>query len=106
MFGWLARKTQQFFGAPRSGMWPRVRREHLLREPICQACGTDQMLEVHHIKPLAAGGSELDPENLITLCGGTRNCHWSIGHAFNWRSYRPDVRHVCRVVRESMVCRS
>lgn len=106
MFRWLARRAEQLFGAGRAGAWPRVRREHLVREPVCQACGTDKDLEVHHIRPLAAGGSELDDQNLITLCGGERNCHWSIGHAYNWHCYRPDVRAVCKKIRDSEVRRS
>lgn len=38
---------------------------------VCQKCGKDSSLEVHHIKPLFCGGDN-SMENLITLCHG---CH-------------------------------
>lgn len=101
MFRWLRRQAEQLFD--RAGAWPRVRREHLQREPVCQACGSDSELEVHHITPLAAGGEELSPQNLITLCGGARNCHLMVGHAGSWRKYRPDVRGICQTIQSAEV---
>lgn len=40
---------------------------HLEENPICEKCGTDKNLEVHHIKPLKYGG-EHKSNNLMTLC--------------------------------------
>ena len=37
----------------------------------CQGCGTNAQVAVHHIVPVASGGSD-DPQNLITLC---KTCH-------------------------------
>lgn len=96
MFSWAA----SLFGAGRSGRWRSVREAHLRREPFCQACGRARDLEVHHITPVHAGGAELEPENLISLC---RDCHLSIGHAYNWMAYRPDVRAVARAIRAARV---
>ena len=47
--------------------------------------------EVHHIKPVGLYPAlELDPKNLITLCGNPR-CHLDKGHLGNWRSYNETV---------------
>lgn len=35
----------------RSSRWPKVRAEHLKREPACRACGARSKLEVHHKLP-------------------------------------------------------
>lgn len=84
----------------RSGQWRTVRSKHLELEPVCQACLKDDELEVHHCTPVHAGGSELDPENLITFC---HDCHFVIGHACNWHSWRPEVKQVAKFIRESKV---
>ena len=91
MFRWL---TATVFGAPRSGQWPRVRREHLEREPACQACGRRKALEVHHVEPFHVDPArELDPTNLITLCGDP--CHFVHGHLMGWSRTNPSVRADC-----------
>lgn len=81
------------YGASRSGKWPRVRAEHLEREPRCAACGGTEDLEVHHKKPEHLFPElELEPSNLITLCQKpSRSCHFSKGHSFNWKAYNPHV---------------
>ena len=90
MFSWL-RRTADLFGAPRSGKWPRVRREHLANNPACIACGHDGELEVHHVVPFHDRPAlELDDSNLVTLCA--EPCHRLFGHLTDWRSYNPDVR--------------
>lgn len=38
---------------------------------VCDVCGYDKGIEVHHIKPRSLGGTD-DEENLIPLC---RRCH-------------------------------
>lgn len=88
MFRWL-RKQLDFFG--RSGKWPRVRKQHLEKEPACVACGRAKELEVHHIVPYHANPQlELDPDNLITLCADP--CHLVHGHLMNFSRSNPDVR--------------
>lgn len=104
MLGWLRRKTEDLFGAPRSGKWPAHRAAHLRREPSCQACGRAKELEVHHILPVNAGGDELPPPaGMITLC---RDCHYTVGHACDWRAWRPDVRRLATTLREAEVKRA
>jgi hypothetical protein len=90
MFGWL---RDSLFGAgkPRSGSWPRVRREHLKKEPSCVACGRSRDLEVHHVRPFHDHPElELDDGNLVTVCGDP--CHFVFGHLLNWRQCNPHVR--------------
>ncbi|NBX82458.1 HNH endonuclease [bacterium] len=99
MLGWLRRTTEELFGAGRSGKWPRVRREHLEREPTCVACGRSRDLEVHHIVPFHDRPElELDPENLITLCADP--CHLVFGHVLNFRRSNPYVREDAERYRE------
>ena len=86
----------------RSGKWPAVRKKHLAVQPVCQCCGRDKELEVHHIHPVHAGGDELDPTNLITFC---RDCHFVVGHACDWHAWRNDVRHIAMILRGSDVRR-
>lgn len=84
----------------RSPEWGRVEKEHILREPECQACGhRGAGLQVHHIRPFHLYPHlELDPRNLITLCQVEgREHHLLLGHLDNWESFnehiRADVKH-------------
>ena len=96
MFGWLKRKAEELFGAPRSSKWQAWRDAHIRREPRCRACGSDDDLEVHHILPVHAGGPELaPPDGLITLC---RPCHHVVAHACDWKAWRPDVRRLAETL--------
>jgi len=63
------------------------------QQPVCQACGTEKNLQVHHIVPVHIDPSkELDPGNLITLCELVRHdCHFHLGHLLNWKAYNPTV---------------
>ncbi len=82
-------------GHERSPQWGRVEKQHLLREPVCAACGYQgRGLQVHHIKPFHLHPAlELDPNNLITLCEiPERDHHLLIGHLDNWESYNMHVR--------------
>lgn len=80
--------------APRSGHWPVVRAAHLKLEPACAVCGSTLDLQVHHILPFHENPErELDPDNLITVCGpGGHNCHLAWGHLFSYQSWNVDVR--------------
>lgn len=83
---------QQYGGEPRSSGWPKVRNEHLARDPVCNVCGSKEDLNVHHIVPFHVDKSkELDPTNLITLCNA-HGCHFAFGHLFNWQSSNPTVK--------------
>ena len=78
----------QLFG--RSSNWRTVRAEHIKKHPKCAACGRKDGLEVHHIVPYHVDPSrELDPENLITLCG--KYCHFVFGHLMDWKSWNENV---------------
>lgn len=76
----------------RSKEWPRVRKAHLLIEPICQCCGSGKNLQVHHLQPFHLHPElELDPTNLITLCEEpSKNCHILFGHLRNFKSVNVD----------------
>jgi 5-methylcytosine-specific restriction endonuclease McrA len=96
-------------GKERSPEWPRVEKEHLLREPACVACGyKGKGVQVHHIKPFHLHPQlELDPGNLITLCEVKgRDHHLLIGHLDNWESYnehvREDVKHFYRMTADKI----
>ncbi len=106
--GWLNRSRATFkkmdhgaeiarrHGRERSPEWPRVEKEHLLREPACVACGhKGHGLQVHHIRPFHLHPQlELDPNNLITLCEiEGREHHLLLGHLDEWESFNEHVRH-------------
>lgn len=93
MIHWLRRKIVDYSRSPK---WPSVRKEHLKYQPVCQACGRDNDLEVHHITPYhQAPEKELDPNNLITLC--SKNCHLLIGHLMDYKSWNENVVEDCKL---------
>ncbi len=76
--------------APRSPHWPAVEKEHLKKEPECQACNTRNNLQVHHVKPYHIHPElELEDANLLTLC---EPHHLLMGHLMLWKSFNKDVR--------------
>lgn len=109
---------------PRSPEWPRVRADYLKQHPECAACGwkgigkTRSGLQVHHVIPFGVDANgdvdsdgvvnELDPDNLITLCGPEhRNHHLDIGHGGNYRCRNLNCREDAerfRKMRECKVC--
>lgn len=79
----------RFYG--RSPKWRKVRAEHIKQNPTCAACGRKEGLEVHHVIPYHIDNTkELDPDNLITLCG--KHCHFVFGHFMYWKSWNKNVR--------------
>ena len=100
MFGWF--RSLSVFSLGRTGKWAKIRREHLEREPVCQACGRSKDLEVHHVVPVHVGGAkaELDQENLITLCADP--CHFVHGHLMSWSRWNPECREDCRRYRDKI----
>lgn len=92
---------QNLVGGPRpemerSGKWPKVRYEHLRLFPRCIVCGTLEDPEVHHVNPYHLyPDEELDPENLVTMCGqNAYGHHLRVGHLDLWRDWNPNVREI------------
>ena len=58
--------------------WKRIRNKYVSEHPFCEKCLKNGIVvpvdEVHHIKPLAEGGTH-DRSNLIGLC---KSCHAKI----------------------------
>lgn len=80
-------------GAKRSSKWPTLEKHFLEAHPTCAACGSKKRLNVHHCKPFHLDPTlELDPNNLITLCMSTKECHLHLGHGGSFKQYCPDVR--------------
>jgi 5-methylcytosine-specific restriction protein A len=63
--------------------WKRIRDRYIAAHPLCEECERNGRLtpaqEVHHIKPLADGGTHAE-ENLMALCS---SCHSGITLAAN-----------------------
>ena len=90
-------------GESRSPKWPAVRQHHLDREPCCAACGSKDLLNVHHVRPFHTDPAlELEDSNLITLC---EQHHLTFGHLMDWKSWNPDVRKDCEAYRKKVEAR-
>lgn len=77
----------------RSDKWPTVEKHFLEANPTCAVCSGKEHLNVHHCMPFHLDPAlELDPNNLITLCMGEKECHLEIGHCGNFKLYNPNVR--------------
>ena len=79
-------KVEMLGRTPRSSQWRKLRNLHLVANPCCAICGSDENLTVHHIKSFSENPElELFPENLITLCENRNlNCHFVFGHHMRW----------------------
>lgn len=91
----LFRHTVRDIGvsAKRSDKWPTVEKHFREAHPTCAACGGKDRLNVHHCMPFHLDpAKELDPNNLITLCMGEKECHLHIGHGGSFKQYNPNVR--------------
>lgn len=110
IYCWLFGPRPVLMRGRRSPLWRQVRRAHIKREPTCQWCGARSGLQVHHIEPFhIRPDRELDPSNLITLCGGSENiiarawralagrenCHLKYGHLGNYHASNPQIREDC-----------
>jgi 5-methylcytosine-specific restriction endonuclease McrA len=81
--------------------WAQVKKQHLQKEPRCQACGRTGNLEVHHIIPVAVAPTlEFDAWNLITLCASP--CHLVFGHLMSYNCYNKDVRRMAAAYRAAL----
>lgn len=59
-------------GRARQSIPPARRRAVLVRDGHrCRRCGATRFLEIHHERPVSAGGGN-EAENLVTLCS---RCH-------------------------------
>lgn len=86
------------YEGPRSSDWVQVRSDFVRKHPRCEACGSTNNLNVHHIIPFHERPDlELVDDNLITLC---REHHFRIGHdpdgrgprKPSWSLSNPNVR--------------
>lgn len=85
----------------RSPQWRTIRNIHIENHPECEACGTKEDLEVHHVVPYNVDKSkELDPSNLVTLCG--KHCHFIFGHLCDWKSWNTNVLEDCKNYRNKI----
>ena len=101
---WINRESLKLFGAKRSGLWPKIRAEHLKKEPTCVICGENKQINVHHKLPFSRYPDlELDPLNLITLCEAPgREHHLNYGHLGSYLSYNPEVEKDCEIWHEKI----
>lgn len=68
--------TRGYKGSERYGSeWRKIRARYVRKHPLCEKCLSEgryvEVDEVHHILPLADGGTH-DESNLISLC---KSCH-------------------------------
>ena len=80
------------FGVARSGGWPTFRKANIKKN--CECCGRKgtflKPLQLHHRKPFHLQPElELDPDNIITLCG---DCHLLVGHLMSFHSFNTSVK--------------
>lgn len=65
-------------------LWQKIRLMFLRQHPLCEKCGQSAN-EVHHIKPLAHGGTH-GAGNLAALC---KSCHSGVtAKETGWRNTR------------------
>lgn len=73
--------------------WRKIRNQHIREHPLCVHCFEKGRMtaaqEVHHIRPLAHGGTHA-PENLQSLC---KPCHsrQTAKDGDRWRRKKPTV---------------
>lgn len=85
----------------RSTRWPTVEHHYKNFHPTCAACGGTVRLQVHHKQPFHLFPDlELDPDNLIGLCMGPKECHLAIGHGGSFKKWNPKVaQHAAAALR-------
>jgi len=66
--------------------WEKISKAYRRANPLCEQCKSEGKLVpaelVHHIKPLADGGTN-DPDNLESLCWSCHSRHHA-KHGDNW----------------------
>lgn len=79
-------KTDEIRKIYNSAKWVNLRRAYMMQHPLCERCLSNDLVkpteEIHHIKPISMGTTELEmkelalnPNNLIALC---KECHHQI----------------------------
>ena len=67
--------------------WRRIRNRYISQHPLCKRCEQEGRLtpatDVHHIAPLADGGTNAD-DNLMSVC---KSCHAILDQ--NYKNFRP-----------------
>ena len=85
----------------RSPQWSAVRNRHLKLHPMCEACGSIDHIQVHHIKPFHLFPElELEPTNLISICEKivadddktNDNHHLQLGHNGDFHNNNKNFR--------------
>lgn len=71
------KKTNDYKGYLKSPEWLELRKKQLRNQKVCQACGTEKRLNVHHMTYRRLGNEKL--KNLKTLC---KECHFELHRAF------------------------
>ncbi len=80
-------------GSSRSSRWRTVRNQYLTAHPLCEMCGSEKKLVVHHKLPYYLfPDKELDADNLMTLCNRD---HFLLGHLGSWMKFNPSVDADC-----------
>jgi 5-methylcytosine-specific restriction endonuclease McrA len=94
----MVEHTHGLFEGSRSGKWPAVRQRFIKAHPCCEACGSLQDLNVHHIFSFHDHPElELDPDNLITLC---RKHHFLMGHSNRWATTNKNCQKEVKAYRQ------
>jgi hypothetical protein len=76
--------TPVAIGRMRAAMSPKILRAVLARDGHrCRECGTTHGLHVHHLQPLAWGGTN-DPANLAAVCSTGNACHPALVPHGDW----------------------
>lgn len=100
--GWIVKICYSYFPNLKRKRKPRADREQrnalymerqkgqIKRQKSCATCGSRKDIELHHIIPIAAGGTN-DYFNLVSLC---HDCHMKLHHAIydaiNWKNSFPN----------------
>ena len=78
----------------RSSKWPTFCK-NLLKGKKCAVCEGTKKLQGHHVIPFhIAPERELDKDNVIPLCEGSKvfNCHLFFGHIGDFKGWNENVR--------------
>ena len=73
----------------RGSQWKKTRNESINLQPFCSLCGTNKMLQVHHIAPFRLSYDN-SQENLIVLCVKHHKIVESITHDIELTGSTPD----------------
>ena len=79
----------------RSSKWNKTRKAHIKKHKYCEICGKKKDIQVHHVVPFHVNPElELEPTNLISLCG---RHHLTFAHIGYWKSWNENIREDCKL---------